>query len=61
MIPSSTAGTPSMTKSQRQPSTPKKPCRPSRAPESGPPNTVAMGTAVMNSDTMRARSAFGNQ
>ena len=46
--------------SQRQPRFPESHAGRASA-GSGPPNTVAMGTAVMNRDTMRARSDFGNQ
>jgi hypothetical protein len=55
------AGTPSMTNSHCQPFNPPNPPSPSRAPESGAPKTVEIGTAAMNSETMRARSRAGNQ
>ncbi len=50
-----------MRNSHCQPLSPPAPWSPSRAPETGAPITVEIGTAAMNSETMRARSRAGNQ
>jgi hypothetical protein len=44
-----------------QPFKPPNPSSLSSAPEMGAPITAEMGTAAMNSETMRARSSAGNQ